>query len=464
MLVELRANEHYTMCLGQYDNSEQVVYAKCGSPTEVQWQPLQKMSSLLAAASVILRKYAPEGMRNEYIKLMIAALWQHKINQEDCTKIIEAVATAAGDDVNERLARIANVYKRETSEEIQGLPTLAKQFNWNDDEVKDFKKILLAITGRNTLPVWTHEFVKRIAYMMKQKKYYDLEDKEMYDGEAIDVKYAKQFDGKYTPLKYWKLHKDSKVCVDFTYKPATKERFVHVEKKLMINVYEENDLQPDPKVDTDLYWALVKHVIPHDDCRKHFLDWNAWILQNKGKKIRHGIIFQSNEFLDFNNDQLVIRRHQNIPEPQQLKKLDEALRDSLEEKSIVDILVESEQWLDAHKLFKPVSGFESKLDNPRKRFISTLFCYGCNLGPTQTARSIKTLSRKQVAWLNLKYVTEEKLEKAIVKTVNAYNKFELPSFWGSGKSASADGTKWNVYEQNLLYTRLPSLCLVRNGC
>ena len=296
MLVELRANEHYTMCLGQYDNSEQVVYAKCESPTEVQWQSLQKMSSLLAAASVILRKYAPEGMRNEYIKLMIAALWQHKINQEDCTRIIEAVSGAASDDVKERLARIANVYKRETSEEIQGLPTLAKQFNWNDDEVKDFKKILLAITGRNTLPVWTHEFVKRIAYMMKQKKYYDLEDKEMYDGEAIDVKYAKQFDGKYTPLKYWKLHKDSKVCVDFTYKPATKERFVHVEKKLMINVYEENDLQPDPKVDTDLYWALVKHVIPHDDCRKHFLDWNAWILQNKGKKIRHGIIFQSNEF------------------------------------------------------------------------------------------------------------------------------------------------------------------------
>ncbi len=34
-------------------------------------------------------------------------------------------------------------------------------------------------------------FVDRIAYMMKQKKYYDLEDKEMYDAEAIDVKYSK---------------------------------------------------------------------------------------------------------------------------------------------------------------------------------------------------------------------------------------------------------------------------------
>ncbi len=34
--------------------------------------------------------------------------------------------------------------------------------------------------------------------------------------------------------------------------------------------------------------------------------------------------------------------------------------------------------------------------------------------------------------------------------INAYNKFLLPKYWGSGKHASADGTKWNVHEQNLL--------------
>jgi hypothetical protein len=132
--------------------------------------------------------------------------------------------------------------------------------------------------------------------MMKQKKYYDLEDKEMYDAEAIDVKYAKYFDGKYTPLKYWKLHKDSKVCVDFTYKPNDPNRFVNVNKKLMINVYEKHDLQPDPKVDTDMFWALLKHVIPHDEERNHFLNWYAFPLQNPGVKIRHAIILQSDEF------------------------------------------------------------------------------------------------------------------------------------------------------------------------
>ena len=55
-----------------------------------------------------------------------------------------------------------------------------------------------------------------------------------------------------------------------------------------------------------------------------------------------------------------------------------------------------------------------------------------------------------MAWLNLKQVSEERLDKAIVKVINAYNKFELPSYWGTGKHASADGTQWKLYEQNLL--------------
>lgn len=119
----------------------------------------------------------------------------------------------------------------------------------------------------------------------------------------------------------------------------------------------------------------------------------------------------------------------------------------MSEASILDVLTETEKWLDLHKFFGPLSGFEAKIDDPRKRFITTLFCYGCNLGPVQTARSVKGLSRKQVAWLNLKHVTEQRLDKAIVKVVNAYNRFALPRYWGSGKSASADGTKWNVFEQ-----------------
>ena len=198
--------------------------------------------------------------------------------------------------MNERIARVKNIYAKSLTEQLQGLPKLAETFNWSEDETKDFKKLLFKITGRHLLPEFTNEFVNRIAYMMKQKKYYDLEDKEMYDAEAIDVKYSKHFDGRYTPLKYWKQHKDSKVCIDFAYKPDNAQRFINVNKKLMINVYEKHDLEPNPKADTDLFEALVKHVIPHDDYREHFLNWFAYPIQHPGKKIRHALLLQSDEF------------------------------------------------------------------------------------------------------------------------------------------------------------------------
>jgi hypothetical protein len=231
---------------------------------------------------------------------MAGALKQYHVDQKDAEKIFSAVlahSNCGTCKISERMSQLKSVYNRDTNQATCGLPKIVKQWKWSDNEYEDFKKILYAITGRHTLPAATHELIEKIVYMMKQKQFYDLEDKELYDAEAIDMKYARDFNGKYTPLKWWKLHKERKVCVGFAYKPAKNpERFVKVEKKLMINIFEKHDLQPDSKVDTDIYHALLKHVIPHDDCRNHFLDWNACILQNPATKIRHALILQSDTF------------------------------------------------------------------------------------------------------------------------------------------------------------------------
>lgn len=160
--------------------------------------------------------------------------------------------------------------------------------------------------------------------------------------------------------------------------------------------------------------------------------------------------FPDNEHVDIADSGLIIRRTERLQPPPNLELIDQAVTENMDPKSILDILTETERWLNLHNQFGPLSGFEAKIDDPRKRFISTLFCYGCNLGPTQTARSVKGLSRKQVAWLNLRHVTEERLDRAMVKVINSYNQFSLPKYWGTGKHVSADGTKWNMYEENLL--------------
>lgn len=221
----------------------------------------------------------------------------------------------------------------------------------------------------------------------------------------------------------------------------------------------------------DLY---VERSSEYDDYREHLVSWEEFDKEVEkygelvGLPIDAGAFvanlksnlsefskevdkkFPDNSFVDIDSTGLVLRKAERHKPSEELFKVDEAILIQMNEASIIDVLSETERWLDLHRLFGPLSGFEAKIDDPRKRFITTLFCYGCNLGPSQTARSVKGLSRKQVAWLNLKHVTEDRLDKAIVKVINAYNKFALPHFWGSGKSASADGTKWNIYEQNLL--------------
>ncbi len=89
----------------------------------------------------------------------------------------------------------------------------------------------------------------------------------------------------------------------------------------------------------------------------------------------------------------------------------------------------------------PLSGYEAKLDEPIKRYHTTVFGYGCQLGPSQTARSVDGVDRCQLSWINQHHIDEDKLEQALMKVINGYHQFALPKTWGSGKSASADGTK-----------------------
>lgn len=105
---------------------------------------------------------------------------------------------------------------------------------------------------------------------------------------------------------------------------------------------------------------------------------------------------------------------------------------------ILDALADTENLLNWMRPFGPLSGHEAKIDKPRERYVVAAFCYGCNLGPSQTARSLKDSDRRQIAWVNQRHITEENLDQAITAMLNAYNQFNIPKLWGSGKHASAD--------------------------
>lgn len=172
------------------------------------------------------------------------------------------------------------------------------------------------------------------------------------------------------------------------------------------DIFAEGSDQYDDPREHQVSWDEFREELPrYSELVDFSVDSRAFVQQLKddlgalADKVDAG--FPENDHVEMGVQGLILHRLEKKSDPPNRTLIDQAVTASMRPVSILDILTETEQWLDLHRLFGPLSGFEVKVDDPRKRFITTLFCYGCNLGPTQTARSVKNLSRKQVAWLTL---------------------------------------------------------------
>lgn len=160
--------------------------------------------------------------------------------------------------------------------------------------------------------------------------------------------------------------------------------------------------------------------------------------------------FPANEHVEIVSGEPILKRLRAGPEAAGAAELERQLKDRLVPIDLVDALADTEHWLNWTRHFGPISGFDARIDRPRERYLAAVFCYGCKLGPSQAARAMKTLDRRQIAFINQRHVTEDALDEAITTVINAYASFNLPRHWGSGRSASADGTQWDLHPQSLM--------------
>lgn len=160
--------------------------------------------------------------------------------------------------------------------------------------------------------------------------------------------------------------------------------------------------------------------------------------------------FPTNESVQIINGEPILKRLKSRPHSKQWKELEKLIAKHMPSINILDALADTENWLNWTRFFRPLSGYDGKIDRPRERYVVTSFAYGSYLGPSQTAKAIKIFDRRQLYWINQRHITQDNLYAATVEIINAYNQFLLPKLWGSGKHVSADGMKWNMYEQNLL--------------
>jgi len=82
--------------------------------------------------------------------------------------------------------------------------------------------------------------------------------------------------------------------------------------------------------------------------------------------------FPSNQYLRVQKGELILSPLKKKEEPKDLNLIKSLIADRMKQVSILDILYTSQQWYKWTKFFGPLSGFDSKLDDPIERYLTTV--------------------------------------------------------------------------------------------
>lgn len=130
--------------------------------------------------------------------------------------------------------------------------------------------------------------------------------------------------------------------------------------------------------------------------------------------------------LDENGIPTLKRFKKKVVDPK-AQEIEELIMEKMPERNLLDMICNTEHWLNWSKHFNPIGGSNTKIDNPRERYILTSFAYGTNLGPTQTSKHLKNpVPPNLIRFINRKHIDSKKLDGAIKEIINGYSAFTLP--------------------------------------
>jgi hypothetical protein len=110
------------------------------------------------------------------------------------------------------------------------------------------------------------------------------------------------------------------------------------------------------------------------------------------------------------------------------------------ERQLLEAITNSEHWTEWSRHFGPPSRLSSQIKEATRRYVFATFAYGCGLGPTEAARHLNgTVTADQLAFVDRRHVDISDLRAA-----------SAGGPMGTGKAAVADGTHFEIYEDNLL--------------
>lgn len=87
-----------------------------------------------------------------------------------------------------------------------------------------------------------------------------------------------------------------------------------------------------------------------------------------------------------------------------------------------------------------------------RNILVTLLAHGCFIGPYTMAKLTNGVSYKEICHVTDWQLTEEAQRSALAKIVNAIAKLDVTQYWGSGRTSSSDGQRYEYKRKSLRQT------------
>jgi hypothetical protein len=176
-------------------------------------------------------------------------------------------------------------------------------------------------------------------------------------------------------------------------------------------------------------------------------------LENQASQVDTDVGLLGTVQLDKNRRPIVPRISSGDP-PASAVHAARQVSDEMPERSVLEALANTAQWVDWPRHFGLPSRLNSGIEDLQNRYVIATFGYGCGLGPTQTARHFGgAVTAEELSFVDRRHIDIADLRASSADLQNLYSQFELTKLWGTGESAAVDGTHLETFRNNLLATR-----------
>ena len=215
---------------------------------------------------------------------------------------------------------------------------------------------------------------------------------------------------------------------------------------------------------SDSYASLHDQLMSWEECQPHVADFceQAGIPASARDLVAHfraklektaaavDAGYPANADLRLEGGRPVLARRKGTERRPSALTLEARILDRLPERGLLDILARTAHLTGWHRHFGPPSGSDPKIGDTMGRYVVTAFAYGGNLGPTEVARHMRGVSAHDIYTAGNKHADASKIHRASADVIDAFAKLDVASMWGDGRTAAADGSQIDTWEDNLL--------------